>query len=530
MKLAEIVEASSRLSGTRSRLEKMEVLGEILRRATEEEIPLVVSCLSGRLPRGKIGIGYATLSELRGLSGASASTLAIGDVDRLFDEIERVSGSGSSAARGEILRDLFRRATKDEQDFLGRLLIEDLRQGSLEGVMLEAVARASEISPERVRRAFMLSGDLGLVAKLALHEPDALPEIQIELFRPVRPMLAQTCEDAASALEILETAGFEYKLDGARIQVHKRGPDVRIFSRQSNDVTGACPEVAEAVARVPANEMILDGEAIAFDAKGRPHTFQTTMRRFGRKLDVAAMRQALPLAAVFFDCLYLEGEALIDRPARERFESLRTVLPEALVVPRLVTSGPDEARCFVERALEAGHEGVMAKSLDAPYEAGSRGKSWLKIKTAETLDLVVLAAEWGSGRRQGWLSNLHLGARDPESGEYVMLGKTFKGMTDEILSWQTKRLQEIEVRRDDWAVYVRPELVVEIAFNDIQKSRTYEGGLALRFARLKAYREDKTAEEADTIGAVREIYRRKTGDAAGSSARQLDLFRSGSDL
>jgi DNA ligase-1 len=526
MKLVEIVETSSRLGNTRSRLEKMEILAQILVRVSADEISLLVCCLSGRLPRGRVGIGYATVSELRGIPGSKTPSLELEDVDAVFQDVERVSGSGSSAARSEILRDLFRRATKEEQDFLSRLLLEDLRQGSLEGVMVEAVARAADVPAEKVRRALMISGDLGSVTKSALRGgSDALSQFQIELFRPVRPMLAQTADDVASALSVLQTAGIEYKVDGARIQVHKSGDELRVFSRQGNDVTGACPEIAEAIARVSAAEVILDGEAVALDKNGRPHTFQTTMRRFGRKLDVAAMRQALPLAAMFFDCLHLGGEALVDRPAAERFDRMRSLLPEELVVPRLVTSDPDEARRFVARALEGGHEGVMAKSLDAPYEAGSRGKSWLKIKSAETLDLVVLAAEWGSGRRRGWLSNLHLGARDPETGELIMLGKTFKGMTDEVLEWQTKRLQELEVRRDDFTVYVRPELVVEIAFNDIQRSRNYPGGLALRFARLKAYREDKTVEEADTIDTVREIFRRKTGEAPGENARQLDLFR-----
>jgi DNA ligase-1 len=525
VKLVEIVECSSRLAATRSRLEKMELLSEILRRAAPAEVSLVVCCLSGRLPRGRVGIGHATLGELRSVAPARAPTLELQDVDTALAELERVSGAGSSAARTEILRALFRRATGDEQDFLVRFLLEDLRQGSLEGVMLEAVARAAALPGESVRRAFMLSGDLGGVAGAALAEGEiGLARFRLELFQPVQPMLAQTAESVSEALEILGPAGIEYKLDGARIQVHKSGTEVRIYSRQSNDVTMACPEIAEVVARVPARDAILDGEAIALDEKGRPHTFQTTMRRFGRKLDVAAMRRALPLSSTFFDCLYLEGESLIDRPAAERFERMKALLPREIVVPRIVTSDEGEARAFVEAALAAGHEGVMAKSLDAPYEAGARGKAWLKVKVAETLDLVVLAAEWGSGRRRGWLSNLHLGARDPETGGFVMLGKTFKGITDEILAWQTKRLQEIEIARDEWTVRVRPELVVEIAFNDIQRSPHYPGGLALRFARLKAYREDKRAGEADTIGRVREIFRRRTGESAEPERRQLRLL------
>jgi DNA ligase-1 len=338
-------------------------------------------------------------------------------------------------------------------------------------------------------------------------------------------MLAQTAETVADALAALGAAALEFKLDGARIQVHKSGDDVRIYSRQSNDVTPACPEIAERIREVSAGSLVLDGEAIALDSEGRPHPFQTTMRRFGRKLDIGALRDALPLTPVFFDCLFHDGSDLTSRPANERFELLRRTLGEELVVPRFVTSDAGEAQTFVRKALDAGHEGIMAKSLDAPYAAGSRGKAWLKLKTAETLDLVVLAAEWGSGRRRGWLSNLHLGARDPSTGDFVMLGKTFKGMTDEILAWQTKRLQEIATESGDWVVRVRPELVVEIAFNDIQKSPHYPGGLALRFARLKAYRDDKRPEEADTIETVREIYRRRTGDSLEASAKQLELWQ-----
>lgn len=525
MKLSEIVETSSRLSATRSRLEKMALLGEVLGRAPLDEVPLVVSCLSGRLPRGRLRIGYATLQDMRRIEGAREPLLDLRDVDAIFGELERVGGAGSSAARLEILRGLYRRATEEEQDFLTRLLLEDLRQGSLEGVMLEAIAKAAATPTEDVRRAFMLSSDLGLVARTALREgASGLARFHLEVFRPIQPMLAQTAENVSEALSTLGTTALEYKLDGARIQVHKSDDDVRIYSRQSNDVSQACPEIVERIRAVPARSLVLDGETIALDSTGRPHPFQTTMRRFGRKLDVAALRNALPLTSVFFDCLFLDDVDLTSRPASERFELLRRTLGEGLVVPRLVTSDAEEARTFVQKALDAGHEGIMAKSLDAPYEAGSRGKAWLKLKTAETLDLVVLAAEWGSGRRRGWLSNLHLGARDPSTGDFVMLGKTFKGMTDEILAWQTKRLQEIATEKGEWVVRVRPELVVEIAFNDLQKSPHYPGGLALRFARLKAYREDKRPDEADTIETVREIYRRRTGDSLEASERQLELW------
>jgi len=529
MKLSEIVETSSRLSETRSRLEKMALLGEVLGRAPIDEVPLVVSCLSGRLPRGRLGIGYATLQDMRRIEGATTPSLDLREVDGTLAELEGVGGAGSSAARLEILRGLYRRATEEEQDFLSRLLLEDLRQGSLEGVMLEAIAKAAVLPTDVVRRAFMLSGDLGLVARAALGEgASALARFHLELFRPIQPMLAQTADNVSEALSSLGTAGLEYKLDGARIQVHKSDGEIRVYSRQSNDVTHACPEIVERIREASARSLVLDGEAITLDPTGRPHPFQTTMRRFGRKLDVAAMRNALPLTSVFFDCLFLDGVDLTARPASERFDILGRTVGIDLVVPRLVTTDADEARSFVQNALDAGHEGILAKSLDAPYEAGSRGKAWLKLKTAETLDLVVLAAEWGSGRRRGWLSNLHLGARDPSTGDFVMLGKTFKGMTDEILAWQTKRLQEIATERGDWVVRVRPELVVEIAFNDIQKSPHYPGGLALRFARLKAYRDDKRPDEADTIETVREIYRRRTGDTLEWSERQLELWQRGS--
>jgi DNA ligase-1 len=326
-------------------------------------------------------------------------------------------------------------------------------------------------------------------------------------------MLAQTAEDAAEALRKFTPAGFEYKLDGARVQVHKAGGEVRIFTRELNDVTAAAPEIVAAVAALPADSLILDGEAIVFRPDGKPQPFQVTMRRFGRKLDVEAMRGDLPLSALFFDCLYHDRDALIDRPQDERAAALTEALPPALRMPRLVTGDAEVAGAFVAEALARGHEGVMAKALDAPYEAGARGAGWLKIKRTHTLDLAVLAAEWGHGRRQGWLSNLHLGAFDPESGGFVMLGKTFKGMTDQILVWQTGKLLELEIARDAWTVYVRPELVVEVAFNDIQASPHYPGGMALRFARVKRYRADKRAEDADTIETVRALFERQAAAA-----------------
>jgi DNA ligase-1 len=353
----------------------------------------------------------------------------------------------------------------------------------------------------------MMAGDLPSVARTALSGDSAqLAGFDTQLFRPVHPMLAGSADDATVALEELGEAALEYKLDGARIQVHKAGDRVAIYSRRLNEVTPAVPELVEAIRALPARDLILDGEVIALRADGTPHAFQTTMSRFGKRLQVERARTEVPLTPFFFDILYLDGGPLVDEPARRRLAAMAEVLPPEMVVPQLTTSSAGEAERFLQVALELGHEGIMAKALDATYQAGHRGRRWLKIKPANTLDLVVLAAEWGHGRRQGWLSNLHLGARDPAGG-FVMLGKTFKGMTDEMLDWQTKRLLELEVARDGITVHVRPELVVEVAFNEVQASTQYPGGVALRFARIKRYRADKTAAEADTIEAVRHIYR-----------------------
>jgi DNA ligase-1 len=375
--------------------------------------------------------------------------------------------------------------------------------------MLEAVARAAGIPAEQVRRARMMTGDLPTVAQAALTgDAAALASYATQLFRPVQPMLAGSAEDAEVAIEELGEAALEYKLDGARIQVHKAGDQIAVYSRRLNDVTAAVPELVDAIRALPARELILDGEVIALRPGGTPHPFQTTMSRFGRRLQVDRARDQVPLTPFFFDLLYLNGGPLVDEPGQRRLTALLDAVPVAMVVPRTATSSPAEAQRFLQSALDRGHEGIMAKALDAPYQAGHRGRHWLKVKPANTLDLVVLAAEWGHGRRHGWLSNLHLGARDPATGEFVMLGKTFKGMTDEMLDWQTKKLLELEVARDGHTVYVRPELVVETAFNEVQASSQYPGGVALRFARIKRYRTEKTAAEADTIGAVREIYRR----------------------
>jgi DNA ligase-1 len=436
---------------------------------------------------------------------AAEPILTVSDVDAAFERLKGLKGKGSAGQRAEQLKSLFSKATGPEQDFLLRLIVGELRQGALEGVMLEALALAAGLPPAEVRRAATFAGGIPQVARAAL-QGGGLEQFSIRLMQPVLPMLAQPAEDVASALADLGTALFEWKLDGARVQVHKSGDEVRVYTRNLNDVTAAAPELVSTVKKTNAESLILDGEAIALRPDGRPHPFQLTMRRFGRKLDVEALRHELPLSVFFFDCLLRNGEPIVDRGARERHDILRQVLPAAIVTPSLITDDAAKANAFYEDALARGHEGLMAKALDAPYEAGRRGAGWLKLKRAKTLDLVVIGVEWGSGRRKGWLSNLHLGARDPRTGGFVMLGKTFKGLTDEILEWQTRELLAREVRRDEWTVYVRPELVVEIAFNDVQQSSQYPGGMALRFARVKGYRPDKLASEADTIDTVRQIF------------------------
>ena len=505
MLLADVVEASGRVARTGSRLAKRDAIAACLRRAQAGEVEIVVAYLSGDTPQGRIGIGPATLAALRGPHGAQP-LLTLGEVDAALDRVAATGGKGSAAARSAGLRALFERATAAEQDFLVRLLAGELRQGALEGVMQDAIAAAADLPVAQVRRAAMLGGDLGAAARVALTQGAAgLARFAVAPRRPVQPMLAQPADDVAEAVRRLGTAAVEWKVDGARVQVHKAGREVRVYTRALNDVTASVPEIVEALAGLPAHELILDGEAVVLGADGAPQPFQVTMRRFGRKLDVARLRTELPLAAWFFDCLYRDGTPLVDRPAHERFDALDASVPAALVIPRLVTPDVAAAADFYADALARGHEGVMVKALDARYEAGSRGASWLKVKRAHTLDLVVLAAEWGHGRRHGRLSNLHLGARDPAGG-WVMLGKTFKGMTDELLAWQTRELLARETRRDASTVYVRPELVVEVAFNDLQASPQYAGGLALRFARVKGYRPDKRARDADTIGTVRALY------------------------
>ncbi len=510
MRLADLVEASRRVAEAGGRLEKIRHLAACLAAAAPAEVEAVVGLLSGAPRQGRIGLGPAKVYGAF-VTPASQPGLTVADVDAWLDRIVAARGPGSVRERARLAAGLMAGATAAEQDFLARTLLGGLRQGALEGLMVEAVARAGGLGVDEVRRALLVSGDLGAVARAALGEgADGLGRFAVQLFRPLRPMLARTAESAAAAMgQLGAPVAFEYKLDGARVQAHKDGQTVRVFSRRLNEVTAAVPEVVEALRDLPARSLILDGEAIGLRPDGMPQPFQVTMRRFGRRLEVERLRQAIPLQPVFFDCLLLDGVPVLDRPAAERMALLGGALPARLVIPRRVTGAAEEAEAFLEEALAHGHEGVMAKALAAPYEAGARGGSWLKIKGAATLDLVVLAAEWGHGRRTGLLSNLHLGARDPATGGFVMLGKTFKGMTDEMLAWQTEALQRIAVARDAHTVHVEPRLVVEVAFNDIQESPHYPGGLALRFARVKAYRPDKRPEEADTIDTVRTLYERR---------------------
>lgn len=512
MRFAELVASSRAVAETSGRLRKIELLASLLKRVPPDEIEMAIAFLAGSPRQGRMGVGGTSIVEARAVAPAETPALELADVDARLNLLATPSGDGSARTRAELLKDLFRRSTADEQDFLARLLFGELRQGALEGVLVEAVARASEIAADRVRRATMLAGRLAPVARAALVEGEpALTRFLLQPFRPLQPMLADSAADVGAAISAFGEAAIEYKLDGARIQVHKVDDEVRVYSRNLRDVTIAVPEVVSLARVLPARKIVLDGEAIALRPDGTPHPFQVTMRRFGRKLDVDQVRQDLPITPVFFDALYVDGATLIDEPLTRRASVLRDRVPAKHIVPRTVAARAEEAAAFAARAIVAGHEGVMAKSLAGTYAAGRRGSAWLKVKPVRTLDLVVLAAEWGSGRRRGTLSNLHLGARDADRGGFVMLGKTFKGLTDETLAWQTRKLLSLEIGRDDYTVYVRPELVVEIAFNDVQASPQHPGRLALRFARVKRYRDDKPATEADTFETICAIYRQTTG-------------------
>jgi DNA ligase-1 len=490
---AAIAQTSQQLVETSSRKRKIELVAGLLGALAPDEHAIAARHLSGGVGH-KLGIGYATVGELRGqVAPAPAASLAVIEVDRRFAEIAALHGRGSGTAKKQALGAMLAAATAREQGFLGALVIGELRQGALGAVVVDAIARAAKLETRTVRAAYMLAGDIGVVAAAALAEGAAgLARFGLTVFRPVLPMLAQTADTVAEALASFGgPAALELKLDGFRVQIHKDGDRVRVFSRALNDVTAQVPEVVAATHALPARRLILDGEASAFGPGGRPLPFQDTMRRQG------------PLTLTLFDALLVDDQTLLATPAGERFTVLGALAP-GFAVPRVVTNDPAAANAYFDAAIAHGHEGVMAKALEAPYDAGNRGAAWLKIKKVYHLDLVVLAVEWGSGRRRGFLSNLHLGARDPAGG-WVMLGKTFKGMTDEMLAWQTAQFLAREVDRDGHVVYVRPELVAEIAFNDVQRSSRYPGGLALRLARVIRYRADKTAAEADTIDAVRAI-------------------------
>ncbi|OBG90544.1 ATP-dependent DNA ligase [Mycobacterium sp. E3251] len=509
MLLLDVATTSLDVGGTSSRLSKVAHIADLLRRAAPDPdgVAIVVSWLSGELRQRQIGVGWASLRSRP--AAASQPTLTVAGVDASFSEIGAVSGKGSQARRAELVAGLLAAATDIEQAFLVRLLGGELRQGALAGIMADAVARAADIPAASVQRAAMLGGDLPAVAAAALGGgTGALDAFTLRVGRPVGPMLAQTATGVADALERHGgTAIFEAKLDGARVQIHRSGDEVTVYTRSLDDVTARLPEVVEATLALPVRGLIADGEAIALRSDNSPHRFQVTASRFGRSVDVDAARAAQPLSVFFFDILHRDGDDLLDAPTAERLAALDALVPEAQRVDRLLTSEPAAAEDFLAATLAAGHEGVLAKAPDAPYQAGRRGAGWLKVKPVHTLDLVVLAVEWGSGRRSGKLSNIHLGARDPATGEFVMVGKTFKGMTDAMLDWQTARFSELAVSgTDGYVVRLRPEQVVEVALDGVQKSSRYPGGVALRFARVVRYRDDKGPAEADTIDAVRALY------------------------
>ena len=509
MKLAALVATSAAVAQASGRNAKRDALASCLTALEPGEVVPAVHYLSGSLPQGRVGIGPSLLRRCAGIPAATTPAIEVADLDRTLDELAKAKGKGVAAARQELLRKLFAGATAAERRFLIPLFIGELRQGALEGVMVEAIAKAWQAAASEVRRAFMLSGDLAATASIAATAGEAgLRQVRLRVGTPLQSMLAQTADGVDDVFERLKDAGplvLDWKMDGARVQVHKDGDDVAVFSRRLNDVSASVPEVVATTRAMPAQTLVLDGEAIALTASGRPQPFQVTMRRFGRRQDVDAMQAALPLGVHFFDCLHADGEDLIGDACTARLQRLDDVVPAANRMPRCVTDQRAVAAAFLRDALAGGHEGVMAKHPGAPYQAGGRGGGWLKVKHTHTLDLVVLAAEWGSGRRRGWLSNLHLGARDEATGGFVMLGKTFKGLTDALLKWQTEALLELAIERAGAVVHVEPKLVVEIAFNDVQTSPHYPGGVALRFARVKRYRQDKAPSDADTIAAVRAL-------------------------
>jgi DNA ligase-1 len=516
MLLDAVVATSAAVAASPGRLAKIAAIASLLRQVPAAEIPVAVSFLSGDLTQRQIGVGYAALSDLLGGYGqaddaagvdpADEPALSLADTDSALGQIGMATGPGSQGERRRLLGLLLSRATAQEREFLVRLLAGDLRQGALDGVMTEAIASAADVPVADVRRAYQLTGSLA-AALGPQAGPAALRSVSLRVGRPIRPMLAAAAPSVAAALARISPAAVEWKIDGIRVQVHRQGSDVRIFTRTLDDITARVPEIVTAALSVSATSVVLDGEAVALRPDGRPLPFQVTSAR------AASQAGQVPLTLFLFDLLHLDGTDLLSSPARERFGALAAVAPAEMVIPRLVTADVAQAEQFFAAAVERGHEGVVVKSVDAPYGAGRRGSEWIKVKPRHTLDLVVLAAEWGHGRRQGWLSNLHLGARDPATGGLVMLGKTFKGLTDAVLAWQTEHLLELAGPADGGAgkprrgvVRVRPELVVEIAVDGVQASSRYPGGVTLRFARVIRYRTDKSAAEADTIDSVRALW------------------------
>ncbi|MFP5332765.1 MAG: ATP-dependent DNA ligase [Acidimicrobiia bacterium] len=505
MLLAELVATSLRVAATRARKAKVAELADLLARVDPVEVPIAVGYLSGEPRQGRVGVGWASVSNTD-VPAATHPHLTLTDVDDFFTAVPSMTGPGSQQARRVALARLMARATTAEQRFLAALITGEVRQGALEGLVLEAVAQAATVDVALVRRAAMLGGSLGEIARIARKSGEAgLADVGLEVLRAVRPMLAATAASPEEAVTDLGDVVVDWKLDGARIQVHRKGEVVAVFTRNLNDVTDRLSEVVDVVRSLNTEAVVLDGESLALDDEGAPRVFGDTMSRFGSDSTVGGTN----LSAFFFDILHLDGRDLIDLPLAARLEALEATVGPDLRVPSRRTTDPAVAAAELDRAVAAGHEGIMVKDAAAPYEAGRRGSAWRKVKPVHTLDLVVLAAEWGHGRRTGWLSNLHLGCRDSESGEFVMLGKTFKGLTDAMLAWQTERLLELETRHIRGTVFVRPELVVEVALDGLVASPRYPAGMALRFARVKRYRPDKSSSEVDTLDTVRAIYLRR---------------------
>ena len=501
MLLLDVVTASGAVAATRSRKAKVSAIADLLAAASPAELPVVAAWIGGSLRQRRTGLGWRSMTDLP--DGADTASLDVLQVDAAFESLSTLAGPGSQLARKAATDDLFGRATAAEQAWLRGVVTGAVRQGALDALVQEGVAAAAGLPLDVVRRAAMLAGSTTAIVETAFAEgADGLARIGLEVGRPVLPMLASSEPDVATAFARTggERVAVDHKLDGIRIQAHKRGEVVSLATRTLEDITDRLPEVVAVVRSLPADALVLDGEAIALGDDGRPRPFQETASRTASGVGSGAGAHITPY---FFDLLHLDGRDYLDAPLSERIDALESLVPSEHLVPRVIADSPEAADAASRAALAAGHEGVVVKALGAPYAAGRRGAAWVKVKPVHTLDLVVLAVEEGSGRRRGWLSNIHLGARDPDTGEFVMLGKTFKGMTDEMLAWQTQRFTELMTERNDWVVTLRPEQVVEIAFDGVQRSSRYPGGVALRFARVVRYRDDKPIEEIDTIDTVR---------------------------